>query len=239
VPRALPPLSALAGLWRRERLRWKQIGPGAREIGGCWAVGMADSWPDLPACRTGRDRVLLMGGRSIRRLCGCLTLALCVVFAGYGESGGSTSEPQAISRAVNAPLLDFLRGDANALCDDFTPAISAHLARGAVGSTCEKRVADALRRTPYSKGLSAKERSSYEKQSGWPVAISDVHQHGDHATAVTVLPNDHTVLWRLVKLVGKWRLATPATLEAEHDCQGGPGAYSCTYSAWFNYAPRS
>jgi len=27
MPRALPPLSALAGLGRRERLRWKRIGP--------------------------------------------------------------------------------------------------------------------------------------------------------------------------------------------------------------------
>jgi len=137
---------------------------------------------------------------------------------------GSANEQAAIRRAVRAPFQDLRRRDAHALCDDFTPAVAAELA--ASGGSCAARVGWLFR-------LSASNAEYVPSQgllSRGRVEVTTIHQDGDRATADTVGPGTPALArhWQLVLVHGRWRIATPATLQLSSDCKRHPfGAPGC------------
>jgi hypothetical protein len=142
---------------------------------------------------------------------------------------GSTNERAAIRRALRAPFADLKRRDARALCDDFTPSVAAALASGAGGSTCEQRVSTLF--------LRARGAGEYVSPGNRPasgrLAVSAIRWRGNSATAPSRAQSDGLAgeSLRLELRAQRWRIATPARLEARTDCAGDPvGGSGCVYA---------
>ncbi len=137
---------------------------------------------------------------------------------------GSTDERAAISHAVRAPFRDLRRHDAHSLCADFVPAVAADLT--ATGGSCAARVGRLFR-------LSAGAAEYVPSQgllSHGRVTVTRIRMHGDRATADSVGPGSPGLLrhWLLARVHGRWRIATPATLQVHSDCEQHPfGASGC------------
>ncbi len=137
---------------------------------------------------------------------------------------GSTDEQAAIRRAVRAPFQDLRRRDARALCEDFTPAVAADLT--SVGGSCASRVGQLFQ-------LSARDAEYVPSQgvlSHGRIEVTSIHMHEGRATADSVGPGKPALVrhWQLTLVHGRWRIATPATLEVQSDCEQHPfGASGC------------
>jgi hypothetical protein len=145
---------------------------------------------------------------------------------------GSRDERAAIRRALRAPLTDLRRGDARALCEDFTPDVDKRLAGGA---GCDRRVAALLHRTPS--GM--RYVPVVESRSTLRLTVRRLTWRDNHATAVSFRAGDpgSERRWRLRRLGERWRIATPATLVRRADCPRLPsGARSCTYAIALRFA---
>jgi hypothetical protein len=148
---------------------------------------------------------------------------------------GSTDERAAIRRALRAPFADLKRRDARALCDDFTPSVAAGLASGAAGSNCEQRVG-AL----FVRARGAGEYfSPGDRPASGRLAVSAIRWRGNSATAPLRAQPEGLAggSLRLELRDRRWRIATPARLEARTDCAGhpvsGPG---CVYAVSLHFA---
>jgi hypothetical protein len=137
---------------------------------------------------------------------------------------GSTDEQAAIRRAVRAPFQDLRRHDARALCEDFTPAVAAKLT--SIDGSCSSHVGELFARSARdaeyvpSQGLLS--RGRFE--------VRMIRVHGDRATADSVGPGEPALVhhWQLALVDGRWRIATPATLEMQSDCDQHPfGGAGC------------
>jgi hypothetical protein len=147
---------------------------------------------------------------------------------------GSTDERAAIRHAVRAPFADLQRRNADALCEDFTPGVAAHLASGA-GGDCELRASalfrlarDAGEYVPV--GAGARQRRP---------AMTTIHWHGDRATAgsSSSAGAGSADAWHLEMHARRWRIATPARLEMREDCGNHPfGAAGCVYAVSLRFA---
>src|ERR1700732_2364618 len=80
-----------------------------------------------------------------------MVAVIAVMIAGYGSSARASAdakiadphrEAPAIAHAVRGTLADYIRGDAQAFCADFTPEVAAHLVRG--HANCQAGVAPAF-----------------------------------------------------------------------------------------------
>lgn len=152
---------------------------------------------------------------------------------------GPASQRHAITRAIDAPFANFERGEARALCSDFIPSISADFARAVPGRSCNERVARVFRFSSTAGKPSPRQLAAIGKPAGWPIHLTAVSVSGDHARGTSMGPNGKTLHWRLTKLAGQWRLATPATLEASQPCDGERPTGSCVYGVWFRFRPSS
>lgn len=140
---------------------------------------------------------------------------------------GSVNDRAAIKRAVRAPLADLKRRDVHALCEDFTPAVAAHLA-GSAPESCERSVSALFRAA-----RNAPEYVTPADRSARRLAVSAVHWRGDRATAVSSYragaPARREL--RLDMLAQQWRIATPTRLEMRSDCSDHPfGTAGCVYA---------
>jgi hypothetical protein len=161
-------------------------------------------------------------------LCG---LGLIAVAVGVH---GSEDERGAIRRAVHSPFADLQRRNARALCDDFTPAVSAQLAGGG-GSSCETQVDRIFALTTNAaEYLPPNQQPPHAK-----VEVVDVSQRGDRAAAVSILPGETPGRRRLQlrMLARRWEIATPAKLEMRSDC-GHPSLSQadCAYAMSLSFA---
>jgi hypothetical protein len=128
---------------------------------------------------------------------------------------GSTDEQAAIRRAVRAPFQDLRRRDARALCEDFIPAVAADLT--SVNGGCASRVGRLFQ-------LSAKDAEYIPSQgllSHGRIEVTAIRLHGDHATADSIGSGEPALVrhWQLALVHGRWRIATPATLYVQPDCE--------------------
>jgi hypothetical protein len=137
---------------------------------------------------------------------------------------GSTDEQAAITRAVRAPFQDLRRRDARALCEDFTPAVAAKLTstEGSCAGHVGRLFARSARDAEYvpSQGLLSHGR----------VEVRAIRLHDDRATADSVGPGTPARVrhWQLARVEGRWRIATPATLQMQSDCDRHPfGGAGC------------
>jgi hypothetical protein len=136
---------------------------------------------------------------------------------------GTTDEQAAITRAVRAPFQDLRRRDARALCEDFTPAVAAKLT--SIEGGCASNVGRLFARSA--------EDAEYVPSQGLlshgHVGVRAIHRHDDRATADSVGPGKPAPVrhWQLARVDGRWRIATPATLQMQSDCDqhsfGGAG----------------
>lgn len=137
---------------------------------------------------------------------------------------GATDEQAVISRAVRAPFLDLRRRDARALCEDFTPAVAAHLTVPA--GDCQTQVRRLFKRSEdHAEYVPAQDSASRGR-----LRVTAVHWRAGRATAASVGPGRQGPMrhWRLELVHGRWRIATPATLQVRSDCKGHPfGESSC------------
>jgi hypothetical protein len=147
---------------------------------------------------------------------------------------GSTDERGAIKRAIHSPFADLQRRNARALCDDFTPAVSARLA-GGQGSNCQAQVSRVFALTANA----AEYLPAGEQPPHSGVKVVDVSQSGNRAAAVSILPGaaaeEHRLQLRM--LARRWEIATPAKLEMRSDC-GHPalGKGDCAYAMSLSFA---
>ena len=146
---------------------------------------------------------------------------------------GSTDEQAAIRRAVRAPFQDLRRRDARALCEDFTPAVAVKLTSidGSCASHVGRRVA---RRAQAAQPAPAPGRRAHGRVGG-----RASRGHGDRATAESVGPGKPALVrhWQLTRVNGRWRIATPATLQMQSDCDQHPfGGAGCidVLSMWLD-----
>jgi hypothetical protein len=148
---------------------------------------------------------------------------------------GSTNERAAIRRALRAPFADLKRRDARALCDDFTPSVAAGLASGPAASSCEQRVS-AL----FARARGAGEYvSPGDRPASGRLAVSAIRWRGNNATAPSRAQSDGLAggSLRLELRALRWRIATPARLEARTDCAGHPvGGPDCVYALSLRFA---
>jgi len=139
---------------------------------------------------------------------------------------GSRDERAAIRRALRAPLADLRRRDAHALCEDFTPDVDKRLAgRGG----CVTRVDALLRQAAQG----AKYVPVVESAPGRRQTVTHISWQGNRATAVSLRAGDAAGKrrWRLQRLAGRWRIATPASLDMEADCpHPASAAQSCVHA---------
>ncbi len=145
---------------------------------------------------------------------------------------GSRDERAAIRRALRAPLADLRRRDARALCADFTPGVDTRLAGGGV---CVTRV-DALL---HQAAQGAQYVPVVESAAGWPLTVTHISWQGSRATAVSLRAGDAASKrrWRLRRLAGRWRIATPAKLEMQAACpRPASAARSCVYALALRFA---
>ncbi len=121
---------------------------------------------------------------------------------------GSKDDRAAIRRAVRATFADLQERRADRLCEDFTAAADARLARG-VGD-CARRVGEVLG-APSGAG----------RRAGAPhlptlgrLRVTDISFSGDRASAVSSEPRKagSELRWRLRLRGGRWRIDAPATL---------------------------
>lgn len=136
---------------------------------------------------------------------------------------GATNERGAIRHAVRAPFQDLRRHDARALCGDFVPAVAADLTTP--GGSCAVRVARLFQ-------LSSSDAEYVPAQgllSPGRVTVTSIRRDGDRASADSVGPGSPGILrhWQLALVKGRWRIATPATLQLHSDCRHPFGASGC------------
>lgn len=170
-------------------------------------------------------RMLLWG---IITVCG-LALIGCAI-----DVHGSRDERAAIKRAVRAPSADLRRRNARALCQDFTPAVDAHLAPGR-SSDCEAQV----RRLFHVTQDAAEYVPPRQRPLPARLKVMNISWDGDHATATTGAPGAPAGerRWRLEMLGHRWRIATPTKLEMRSDCQHHLfGTQACAYVMWLRVA---
>jgi hypothetical protein len=146
---------------------------------------------------------------------------------------GSTNDRAAIKHAVRAPLVDLKRRDARALCEDFTPAVAAHLA-GNAPEGCERGVDELFR-----VARNAPEYVPPTDRAVRRLAVSAVHWRGNRATAVSSYRagalNQRDL--RLEMSARQWRIATPTRLEMRSDCKDHPfGTSGCVYAMSIRFA---
>jgi hypothetical protein len=138
---------------------------------------------------------------------------------------GSTDEQAAIRRAVRAPFQDLRRRDARALCEDFTPAVAANLT--STDGSCARHVGRLFARSAGD----AEYVPTQGLLSHGRVVVRAIRVHDDRATADSVGPGKPALLrhWHLERVDGRWRIATPATLQIQSDCDqhpfGGAGCF--------------
>ena len=148
---------------------------------------------------------------------------------------GSTDERAAIRRALRAPFADLKRRDARALCGDFTPSVAATLASGAPGSSCEQRV-NALFVLAHDAGEYV---SPDDRPADGRLAVGAIHWRGNSATAPSRAQSEglRGGSLRLESRALRWRIATPARLEARTDCAGHPvSGAGCVYAISLRFA---
>jgi hypothetical protein len=131
---------------------------------------------------------------------------------------GSTDEQAAVRRAVRAPFQDLRRRDARALCEDFTPAVAAKLT--SVDGSCASHVGRLFARSAQD----AEYVPSQGLLSHGRFEVRAIRVHEDRATAESVGPGKPALVrhWQLARVDGRWRIATPATLEMQSDCDRHP-----------------
>jgi hypothetical protein len=137
---------------------------------------------------------------------------------------GSTDEQAAITRAVRAPFQDLRRRDARALCEDFTPAVAAKLT--SIEGSCASHVGRLFARS----ARDAEYVPSHGLLSHGRVEVRAIHLDDDRATADSVGPGEPALVrhWLLARVDGRWRIATPATLQMQSDCGQHPfGGAGC------------
>ncbi|MFI4991325.1 MAG: hypothetical protein ACHQHO_10495 [Solirubrobacterales bacterium] len=137
---------------------------------------------------------------------------------------GATNERSAIQHAVRAPFQDLRRHDARALCGDFIPAVAADLT--ARGRSCAARVEQLFHRS----SSETEYLPSHSLLLPGRVTVTSIHRYGDRATADSVGPGSPGLVrhWQLARVDGRWRVATPATLQLQSDCRRRPfGASGC------------
>jgi hypothetical protein len=151
---------------------------------------------------------------------------------------GSTDQHAAIRRAVRAPFLDLRHHNARALCEDFTPAVAAHLAHDSStgsGATCETRVSNFFQLAQTDgEYVSAANRMPLER-----LQVLDISWHGTRATASSRNPQipGSELHWQLQLLSHGWQIATPASLQEHSDCRNHPfGAPGCIYAMSMQFA---
>lgn len=137
---------------------------------------------------------------------------------------GATNERAAIAQAIRAPFQDLRRRDPRALCEDFTPAVAAKLTSvdGSCASDVGRLFARSARDAEYvpSQGLLSHGR----------VQVRAISVHDDRATADSIGPGKPALVrhWQLARVAGRWRIATPATLQMQSDCAQHPfGGAGC------------
>jgi hypothetical protein len=134
------------------------------------------------------------------------------------EVHGATDEQAAIRRAVREPFRDLRRRDARALCEDFTPAVADHLI--AAGGSCAARVSRLFSLSArHAEYLPARDRVAVG-----PLDVRAIAWDGARARASSTGSGDagHELRWRLSLLRGRWRIATPMTLQLRPDCTDRP-----------------
>jgi len=131
---------------------------------------------------------------------------------------GSTDEQAAVRRAVRAPFQDLRRRDARALCEDFTPAVAARLTN--IDGSCSSHVGELFARS----ARDAEYVPSQGLLSHGRLQVRAIRVHEDRATADTIGPGKPALVrhWQLMRVNGRWRIATPATLEMQSDCDQHP-----------------
>jgi len=137
---------------------------------------------------------------------------------------GTTDEQAAIRRAVRAPFQDLRRRDARALCEDFTPAVAAKLT--SVDGSCASHVGELFARSAQD----AEYVPSHGLLSHGRIEVRAIRVHSDRATAESVGPGRPALVfhWQLTLVNGRWRIATPATLQMQSDCDQHPfGGAGC------------
>jgi hypothetical protein len=137
---------------------------------------------------------------------------------------GATDERAAITRAVRAPFQDLRRRDARALCEDFTPAVAAKLT--SIEGSCASHVGRLFARSTGD----AQYVPSQGLLSHGRVEVRAISVHDDRATADSVGPGKPALVrhWQLDRIDGQWRIATPATLRMQSDCDQHPfGGAGC------------
>lgn len=137
---------------------------------------------------------------------------------------GSTDEQAAVRRAVRAPFQDLRRRDARALCEDFTPAVAAKLT--SVDGSCASHVGRLFARSAQD----AEYVPSQGLLSHGRFEVRAIRVHENRATAESVGPGKPAPVrhWQLARVDGRWRIATPATLEMQSDCDRHPfGGAGC------------
>ncbi len=136
---------------------------------------------------------------------------------------GATNERGAIQHAVRAPFRDLRRHDAAALCGDFVPAVAADLTTP--GGSCAVRV----ERLFHLSSSDAEYVSARGLLSPGRVTVISIRRDGDRATADSVGPGSPGIMrhWQLALIEGRWRIATPATLQLHSDCRHPSGASDC------------
>jgi hypothetical protein len=159
-----------------------------------------------------------------------LLISGIVVLSGLGLAiqligvHGSTDEQAAVRRAVRAPFQDLRRRDARALCEDFTPAVAARLT--SIDGGCSSHVGElfvrSARDAEYVPSQGLLSRGHFE--------VRAIRVHEDRATAESVGPGKPALVrhWQLRRVHGRWRIATPATLQMQSDCDQHPfGGAGC------------
>ncbi len=128
---------------------------------------------------------------------------------------GSKNESAAIRHAVRAPFGDLRRHDARGLCEDFAPSVAAHLTTGS--GRCEAAVT-----TLFGRGAADPEISGEHSSQRRLVKVTDIHWHGEQASAEVVLdvPSQEAPHRFRLRMIGRhWRIATPASLQLRPDCR--------------------
>lgn len=153
-------------------------------------------------------------------------VAVAVVLVVASASGTGNTRRQ-ISAAARAPLFAVQRRDARALCGDFTPSAAGRLVVGGdEGGGCVARV----RRV-----FAAGRRLKFPEVPRVHVRMQHVSWHGARATAklaVEVEVRRGTAMtWlqlKLIRMGGRWRVATHARLAIRPVCRGLAPPQQCT-----------